>query len=198
MKRIFLVALCGWASGAAADCVTAADLEGRGIQVVYERGTTEIFRRAANGHVDVRGTETDGYTYRYLLGHGLHLLEDVGTENGVDRPDDLISFVYGEGNAAMPVPAPGVYWQGEVQVVQKSGTTSERQEHVFGQPQVLEVEGCPYETFVVQSAYSDDSGVFFREEITYFSELGFGAVLTVIDGGEPPSTYRIVQMNKVP
>ncbi len=178
-----------------ADCVASGDLEAGGIEVIYQEGTREIFRAAGGGKVDVRGLEPDGYTYRYLLGYGLHLLEDVPTQNGEDVAGELIRFEYGTGDAAMPVPSPGSDWRGEVNVIQTSGTSIETQVHIFGQIEILTVEDCIYEMFPVQSEYLENGSVFFREEIYFFPNLGFGATRQVGRPGEVPDDYIIVEMN---
>lgn len=197
MRPILIAGLCaGLAGPVAADCVSLENLEGQGIEVRFQSGLSEVFRRARDGNVDVRGREADGYTYRYLLGHGLHLLEDVPTQNGADVPSEMIRFAFAEGE--MPRPIPGTDWNGNVAVIQKDGTSEETQQHVFGQIQSAVIEGCSYDTFVVSSTYSENGEVFFFEELLYFPQLEFGAVRYVRDSTGDTSSFQITQLNAVP
>jgi hypothetical protein len=174
MATIILAATLVCQAGVAAAqarCPTGDDLA-RGIRVDFSDGSYEIFRNPGMDIVVVDGVDPNGYAYQMELVHGLHLLSYVNVAGGVVDDQSAISYDYGVGASALPVPSAGGKWSSGVSVIDGFGQRSEPQSHVWGEVTMVDIGGCTYEMIEVVISYKTGDG--YREALEYIPELGFG------------------------
>lgn len=151
-------------------CAVAADL-GRGITVTFADGSTEIFRQAAPGIVQVTGDGSDGTRYGMQLAQGFHLLEWMPEGD----PSGRVAYDYGMPAAAMPLPQPGGGWTVPARVTDSGGARAEAQTHSYGPAQTLMIGTCGYTMIEATIAYATSDN--YVESIIYLPELGLSYLL---------------------
>lgn len=157
------VAGVGWATaglaGAAGACPAGAEDAARGVTVVYDDGSISHYTRTADGVV-IEETlfddpDIDGYRVHAL--HGLYVLEEYDLIAGAPDPVSRERQSFEVGLKELPQPAPGLTWQGAVEVTTEGEPPFARTVSVaMRQPETVSYGGCSYDSWPAFLRHHDE------------------------------------------
>lgn len=178
MKPIVLLALT-LGTPALADCPTRADLA-TGITVTEDDGTAHVFRDLGNGLVEQTGTYSDGYTFRNLLGQGVHVVQLADVEDGRIVPDSILNTAYPARATDLPIPYAGLQWGIDTTVRGFGEIYAERQEQVWGAQITMTIGDCALIALPGKISYASQEGVIL-ETVYYLPQQGMSLLMSYRD-----------------
>lgn len=168
-------------------CPTGADLT-NGIRVTEGDGTTNDFRSLRSGVVQQDGRATDGYTYRTLLGQGVHILQLADTENGALIQDTVYSTAYPTSPGDLPIPTPGSRWEVDTSIRSVDEIYAEAQTQAWGNVVPFTIGDCTYDAIPGKVDYISD-GFHIKETLMFMPDLGFALLMVYEDVGYDVTTF---------
>ncbi|OAN84548.1 hypothetical protein A8B78_06725 [Jannaschia sp. EhC01] len=179
-------------ASAALACPTAADLDGGGIRFIGADGADEVHRRLDAERIEIDYVVENQPTSRSILAHGVYIVwyGDIdgagaivpGSGGVFARPDKL---------STLPMPAPGLEWEGGYMFTDATGS--------YGESGALTVEAattwtlgtCALTALPATMVVSGVDGPLYTEEMMYLPDLGT-AVLVAVTDTAGPTTYEYV------
>ena len=159
MRRgLAAVAAIGLA-GAAAACPSGPEAAAQGVTIVYDDGSVSHYSRDADGVVTEEALfddpEIDGYRVHAL--HGLYILEEYDLVGGVPDAVSRERQSFAVALKDLPLPAPGLNWQGDVEVTVEGEPAFPRTVSVvMRQPETVAYGSCSYESWPVILRHHDE------------------------------------------
>ena len=146
-------------AGAAGACPSGSEDAARGVTVVYDDGSVSHYWRNADGVVVEEALfddpEIDGYRV-YAL-HGLYVLEEYDLVGGAPDPASRDRQSFAVALKDLPLPAPGLSWQGVVEVTMEGEPPFARTVTVvMRQPETVSYGACSYESWPVLLRHQDE------------------------------------------
>ena len=174
-----------------ATCPTGADLA-TGIVFEDQDGNVETFRAAANATVQMDGVGSDGYTYRSILGKGVHVVQLSDTENGSILPDSIINTSYPMNVASLPVPTASSQWSVKTVINAFGDIYEEVQTQRWGGEIDFVVGACSFRGIPGKVRYSSD-GFQIDEEIMFLPDLGMSLLMSYDDSESDKDTFVYIE-----
>ena len=135
-----------------------------------ENGDTELLSTFAPDVIQSIYATEDGYQNRYLLAHGLYLLEAVDLSDGKPDFDTRTTYAYSATPPDMEVPAPQTASDLEVVVFDGGEFSSEVHSYTSGLSSKQVFGDCVYEVIEVRVDYNDSDSS--SDFLQYFPQLG--------------------------
>jgi hypothetical protein len=182
----------GTAMAAGAACVTAGDLAG-GLRATFVSGRYADYRPDGEGMLRiVESPGKDGSSVSFLSQRGLYDVEMVALTDDKADPSTMVRTVYSVEPADLPVPSPGDVWVGQLTLMMPDGAaTVANAAYQFGPAEPMQIGTCSYDTIDVKVSFMSADG-WLWQEFTYFTDLGFGAIIArQAEGEEGPSRARV-------
>lgn len=186
-----------FAASAASACPVAADLERSGIRFVGEDSDV-IHRRLDAEQIEIDYVVDNAPLSRSVLAHGVYLVGygDLdgggeiaeGTSGSVTRPQTL---------SELPVPTPGLSWEGSYEFADSTGAYDESAAMSVGAPTQWNLGECSLSALMVRMAVSDSEGVSYTETMMYLPDLGTAVLVGVNDSnGDTEYVYTEVRVEE--
>ncbi|SLN40619.1 hypothetical protein [Pseudooctadecabacter jejudonensis] len=191
MRTLTLLATLA-ATPAWATCPTGADLA-TGITFTSDAGDRDTFTSIGNGVVQIDGVATDGFTYRTLLGQGVHVLQLSDTENGQPISDSVVSTSYPMAARDLPIPTAQSRWDVDTIINGYGDIYAEAQSQTWGQPITFRVGDCAFDALPGKIRYESD-GFTVNEEVIYLPELSMSLLISYEDDGAPKDTWTYIDV----
>lgn len=192
MKYVLIPCLLA-ATPSFADCPTGADLA-NGIRLVETDGIASIYTAQDGVTVEQIGKYPDGYTFRLMLAHGVHVLQLGDLEGGRLVPSSTTDTTYPGDVADLPVPTAGLEWDIITSITYGDGTTiPETQSQVWGEPFEWTVGACTYTTLRGSIDYiSEDNTI--NEEVYFIPDLRISFLKSYADEFSDRETYSALRI----
>ncbi|GAB5446619.1 hypothetical protein [Gymnodinialimonas sp.] len=182
-------------ASAALACPTASDLNGAGVRFVGSDGADEVHRRLDAERIEIDYVVDGGTLSRSVLAHGVHLLwyGDIDGAGAV-VPDSGATAARAGKLSDLPVPAPGLTWEGSYAFTDATGTIEETGAMSVAEPTPWVLGDCTLTALPVTVVVSDTGGVAYTETMMFVPDLGTAVLVGVTDsGGETAYTYTSVR-----
>lgn len=187
--------LCILSAGVAVACPAASDLEGAGIRFIGADGADVIHRRLDAERIEIDYAVDNVQLSRSILAHGVYLLW-FGDLDGAGVVVPGTGGVYGRGVklSDLPVPEPGLTWEGSYTFTDSAGTYEESGALSVAAPTTWTLGDCTLDAFPVTMVISASDSVTYTETMMYLPAFGTAVLMGYTDtGGSDTYEYTAVR-----